>query len=747
MSNDPKTSIQNGNLDITMVPNEDLEKLSNCIEGFYKQDSTVKSRLAYNWDRNHQFLDDNQWLTFTGDRDTGGQWNRLTVSKENEYVPRPVTNYLFDCYQTLKSYLTKTKPTLNVRPNTNRNRDKQAAKIAELIAECNYESLQEQDNYEYAAACLLTYGTVFKKDYWDTTSVSTVRVPVAPQSPIQNANQEASPVGPDGLPVEGALSQVEPGLPEFQEMPLGDVNTEICEPYRIALDPLATGLHKAKWIMEYSIQALDVVKDVYSSTAPGYTGLAADLKEETTLSGSMRRFVQLKNSSGVKNQFGEGSSGKDSGNDTNLTNSVVVKEYYERPSRRNPRGRMVVVASGKTLYVGESPYSGPDLGDWHPYSECRWEILPGRFWGKSPLDPAVEIQKHINSIDSAVILNRKTMAAPQKLIPAGSGIAKGQWTGRPAQQIEYRDTGANKPEIIKGSGMDSSVFKEREQKVEDLKTVTGAIDILKGISQPGVTAASAMNLQYEVGTGKLFPVLDRWKKFNENSAKKQLRLVASKYREPRPEFAQKLLSRNSALDPHQLENFLGSDLYDNCNVVIEVGSNVPKLLAAKQAQLMESAQVGTLNLDSPANRMEFNKQMGITGFDNDVEPDVQRAEWMNDLLDDVDAHPENMQLAVVLAMDDDQVHLDILGRRMKEPSFMSASPAVQQAYNQKYMEYTNAKAQKDQMMMMEAAMTGQPPGQAQSANDPQQPIQQGSGAPNSTSESLFADAKVPGSPE
>lgn len=739
-----KTSVQNGNLDISTVPNEDIDKLANCIEEFYRQDSTIKNRLSYNWDRNHRFLDGDQWLAFTGDRDSGGQWNRLLVSKANEYIPRPVTNYIFDCYQTLKSYLTKTKPTLNVRPNTNRNKDKQAAKLAELIAECNYEALLEQYNYEYAAACLLTYGTVFKKDYWDNTAVSTVRVPTLQPTNMQNANQEAAPVGPDGLPIENSMDQ---GLgdPGFEEMPLGDVNTEICEPYRIALDPLATDIHKAKWIVEYSIHSIATIKDTFDKQEPGYTGLAAEIEEEKTLSGSMRRFAQLKNSSGVKNQLlAEGGNAGTNGSDLNLTNSVVLKEYYERPSRQYPKGRYIAVANRKTLYVGDSPYSGPDLGDWHPFSECRWEIVPGRFWGKSPLDNAVEIQKHINSIDSAVVLTRKTMAAPQKLIPAGSGIAKGQWTGRPGQELEYRDTGANKPELLRGVGLDASVFKEREQRVDDIKTVTGAIDILKGISQPGVTAASAMNLQYEVGTGKLFPILDRWKKFHENSAKKQLRLIASKYKEPRPDFIKRLMAKNTTLDPVTLQNFLGSDLYDNCNVVIEVGSNVPKLLAAKQAQLMESAQVGTLNLDSPANRMEFNRQMGITGFDNDVEPDVQRAEWIVDLLDDVDSHPENEQLAMVLAVDDNQVHMDIYARRMKEPSFMSASPAVQQAFMKAYSAQMEAKAQKDQQKMMEDAMMNRPGGPAPSANDPKPLSGQGSGAPSSTTENLFADAKVPG---
>ncbi len=303
----------------------------------------------------------------------------------------------------------------------------------------------------------------------------------------------------------------------------------------------------------------------------------------------MRRFYALKSSSGVKAQLGFTLDGMNT-QDSMPLNSVVVKEYYERPSLKYPKGRLVVVANGITLYSGDSPYEGPEMGDWHPFSECRWELVPGRFWGKSPLDAGVDIQKQINSIDSIIILTRKTTAIPQKLIPQNIGISKGEMTGRPGQEYFYRDTGTGaKPEILPASGLDGQVFQERAQKVDDLKNVTGATDILKGGAPGDVTAASALNLLYEVGTGKIYPVLDRWKLFIESDQKKQLRLVSKNFREPRAEFIKKLKSLNTELSEESINKFIGADMQDNCNVVVEAGSNIPKLQAAKAAQLMELA--------------------------------------------------------------------------------------------------------------------------------------------------------------
>lgn len=728
-----------GNLDITQVADDDTDALASQIESFYKQDGTIKTRLAYNWDRNHRFLDGDQWLVFDGNRESGGVWNRLTVSKANEFLPRPVTNYIFDAYQTLKSYVIKVKPRSTVIPCTPLYDDRTAAKIGELCCEANWARLKEQENYEYAASCMITYGTVFKKDYWDASSQNLVTVPRMTQAPVTDPNT-GMVMGMSEVP---ALDET--GQPIEDKIPLGDVNTVICEPYRIALDPLATDLHKARWIMEYSIQSLDWLVETYSKEAPGYTNKVDDVKEEKSLSGSMRKFYQLKNSSGIKSGGGlEGAGGSSGqGGDAPLTNSAVVKEYYEAPSSQHPDGRMVVVANGVCLFAGASPYKGPDMGDWHPYSDCRWELVPGRYWGKSPLDVGVELQKRINSIDAVITLTRKTMAIPQKLIPMGSGVPNGHWTGRPGQEIHYRVSGEAKPETIPAAGVDASVFKEREQCVEDLKNITGAIDILKGDRPPGVTAASALNMLYEVGTGKLFPILDRWKRFTENSQRKQLRMICERYKEPRPEYIRLLKAMNKELSEQDINKFIGADLKDNCNVSLEASSNVPKLQAARQAQLLEAAQVGSLALEQPENRAEFNRQMGIQGFNQDVGPDTTRADWENSNLDSID---RGGMKPVVLDVDDDKIHMAVLARRMKEPSWMSASPAVQQAYMGHYQEHMQADNQKTQMAQMEAAMTGAPQGPQQGGGAPQPVHPHGKGIPQAQSKMLRSDTAVPGAP-
>lgn len=724
-----------GQFDITVVGNDDTDQLAEMIESYYKKDTTQKQQLSWHWERASLMVDGKQWLVFSNNAATGGMWTRLETTRNNDYIPRPTTNYLFDVYQTLKAYVGKTQPRSTVYPNTDTHSDKEAAKIADLCLEANWARLKEEENYEYADACLVMYGTVFKKSYWDTTELMMAKVPRMTQQPQMDPNTGAV-IGMEEVPAVDPMT----GDPLFDEIPLGDVNTEVIEPFRIALDPNANDIHKIRWIMEYSVQPLAWIKEVYGKDPmqnPGYTGRVEDVKEESTLQGGLKRMYQLKQSSGVKSQ-GVGAFVNSSGSDEHIVNSAVVKEYYERPSRDYPNGRMVVVANGVCLYAGDSPYTGPELGDWHPYSECRWEIVPGRFWGKSPLDAAAEIQKQINAIDSVIVLNRKTMAIPQKLIPTSAGIQHGTWTGRPGQEIFFRDVGGGQPpQVIEAHGVDGTVFQERAQRVEDMKTITGAIDILKGDRPDGITAASALEMLYEVGMGKLFPVLGRRKRFVTNDQKKQLRIISKYYKEPRPDFIRLLQQKNKELSAEAISNFIGADLLDNCNVVVEAGANVTKLQAAKKQELREAAQSGVLNLADPRNRAEYMQQMGITGFDSDIGPDQKRAELENSQLDNLQNMPGKQP--IVLQWDNDMIHIQVHEKRMKEASWMELPPQTQQAYMQHWMQHQQAAQQKQMLATMQAAASGQPPQPAQQMPPPMRKQPTGKGPSHKVSDALATD--------
>jgi len=391
-------------------------QLAAKIEEYYRDDSTTKIRLSRAWVRNHLFQDGHQWIAYF----RGRGWDRIPTNANNKYVPRPVTNMCIEVHQTLKSNLTRNKPRSTVRANSVHTEDVQAARLAEAILEAKHEDLRLDEAKDRAASIALTYGTVIFKDFWDTSGLKKVRLPII--DIVDQPVTEMQPVlGPDGAPimdetgepamqeqqvlddlgepvteeVEEPVIDPETGEPAYKEVPLGDVGFRVLEPFRFAIDPLAYDLYDASWCMEYAVHKLPWLKKAYAkSNGPGYTGKVDGIEPDKVLNFAMGLWY------GQKSQTHGLTSGLHHGL-IDTKNAIVVKEYYEQPSPDHERGRMIVVANGEVLYKGDSPYYGENPGDWHPYSDFRWEIMPGRYWAKGAIDDIIPLQQRLNQIDSA----------------------------------------------------------------------------------------------------------------------------------------------------------------------------------------------------------------------------------------------------------------------------------------------------------------------------------------------------------
>jgi len=457
------------------------------------------------------------------------------------------------------------------------------------------------------------------------------------------------------------------------------------------------------WIMEYSIQKIDWIKQQYGKIGDGYTGLAEQVTEEKDLSTILQLEYRLRTLTGRRSggHYATGSAGY-----VDVKNSAVLKEYYGKPTREFPRGRMIVVANGKTIFAGDSPYYDENVEDsWHPYVEWRFEIVPGRCWGKSHVDELIPINRRINAIDALIILNRRTMAIPQWLLPEGCGIANGYINGRPGLNINYRPVGANgaKPEKVQPSQLPQQIFDERVQAVEDIKRIGMTQDVLEGSNPQGVKTAYQLEQLLENALASLGAVFQRWEKSFEREETKKLLLISKRYKEPRVDLGKKLKALNKDITDIDIEMFLGSDLRDNVSVRVESGSSIPRSHAGENAVLREMVQNGILDVAGNAvNKRELFDKMGIKGFDYQSSPDIKRAQWENSIIEagdmnnlivsqpqpqidpmtgqpmmDMTGMPMMTPASTVLELDDHETHIVIHSARMKD---MNVPPETRQKY-------------------------------------------------------------------
>jgi len=187
----------------------------------------------------------------------------------------------------------------------------------------------------------------------------------------------------------------------------------------------------------------------------------------------------------------------------------------------------------------------------------------------------------------------------------------------------------------------------------------------------------------------------------EKGETKKLKLIAHKYREPRPEFINKLRSLNRDISDVEIVNFIGSDLRNNCQVRIEAGSSIPRSNAAKQEMLKEimSMPVFAPMLNDPVNQQEFLERMGIKGFNAAYETDFKRASWENEMLDN--GSFQNIQ---IMPLENHNIHLELHMNRMKEPSFMTMPDDVKTGYQMHVDAHNQILQQQAQQAAVQQAM-------------------------------------------
>lgn len=658
-------------LDLEKIDSDDFDAIAANIEEASKMAPYYQERMAYNWMQNIHFLLGDQHIFYNT---ITRQFEIIPTSRGNDYVPRPVTNLFQPIASTITSILTRNKPTADVSPNSMNSDDIGAARIAARVQDVKWEDDDMEGKLMESALWAVACGTVFRKDYWDTSYGKVVRIPLTQQITQQVLDETGN------LKIvtsEEPVFNPEDGSPMFNEMPLGDNAVKVIDPFRMVVDPNAVNEQDIAWIMEVSVQRLHWIKENFAKVGSGFTGEGANVKSDQNVNTMLEMSQRLKTLSGK----GSGPYGGTSSLQTDLKHAAVVKELYVRPTAKHPKGQMIVTCNNKVLYRGDSPYYDGTPESFHPYSIFRWELVPGRFWGKSLLEDLVEPQRRINAIDSLIILNRKTMVSPQKLIPSGSGIPDGQWSGAPGLQLQYRPVGANgaKPEIVPGVALPNQVYQERETTKGEMYQIARTNEILQGIRPTGVGTYSALQLLQDQSYSVLSPQIHRWEKFIEKGETKKLKLIATRYREPRPEFINKLRVMSKDITDVEIANFIGSDLRDNCSVRIEAGSTIPRSNAAKQQQLMDLAQTGVLGdiINNPVNKQKFLERLGVRGFDSDFEADVKRAQWENEMLEN------GMSDGIaVLPYENHIIHLQIHMNRMKEPSFMKMDPGIQEMFIQ-----------------------------------------------------------------
>ena len=400
---------------------KEQEALVKSVIDDFNARAEARKPFETQWQMNMNFYMGNQFCNI------GYGGNLEDQDKQFYWEERQIFNHIAPLVEVRLAKLAQIKPKATVLPSSNDERDVYAAKVSKKILDSISAKLNLSQKISEAMQWSEICGTAFYKVTWN--------------------------------PALGQVVAMENGEP----IRSGEVEISVCSPFEIYPDSFTSSdIGKCQSIIHARAISAKQVKSIYgievegsdinvfslSSTSVGFGGLG--------YSSSAPKICQ-----GVK------------------TDSVLVIERYEKPTKEHKNGRLTIVVGGKLFFDGDLPYAvGKDGARDFPFIRQNSLGQIGSFWGGSIVDRLIPIQRAYNGVKNRKLefLNRLTMGV-LKVEDGSIDVDNLEDEGLcPGRILVYRQ-GSSAPEFLEGENLSSDFEKEEEVLLDEFESVSGVTEI------------------------------------------------------------------------------------------------------------------------------------------------------------------------------------------------------------------------------------------------------------------------------
>jgi len=313
----------------------------------------------------------------------GVQWNAASrsfapVNRAAGRKNKIQVNKLLPALQNRLSRLCKNQPRYDVKPNDSTQDAKDNAKFKLDILISKWEELRINQKRASLIMWVQQTGHAYLGGFWDDTLGNLMVDPMT-------------------------------GETDFE----GDIRIDVISPFEIFPDPNAKTFDEARYFIRAKIRPLEYFQSQYGEAGEKVTA------EETWLLSA--QFEQRINSMNVR---GAGSSG-------DSKNTALELSYYERPSKKHPKGRMIVEASGTRLVEKELPCGKIPLVKFDDI------IVGGKYYSECVTTHAVPIQDQYNQVIRRRADWTNRLLKGGYVSPRGNGLIREALTDEQAEIIQY----------------------------------------------------------------------------------------------------------------------------------------------------------------------------------------------------------------------------------------------------------------------------------------------------------------------
>lgn len=185
-----------------------------------------------------------------------------------------------------------------------------------------------------------------------------------------------------------------------------------------------------------------------------------------------------------------------------------VITYLENPSRDYPKGRLVIVIRDAVVYYGDLP-----AGEM-PLVAVKSKPVAGQFFGKSPIQDLIPLQRTYNRIVNKIQDYIDTIAANPLIAPEGAiaNLDELDATGvEPGTILIYRNVG-DKPSFLQYPELPGTVLSERDHIATDMEYAAGVSQLMVvGATPTGVTSGTAIDNLRQIDNTRMSLTADNFR--------------------------------------------------------------------------------------------------------------------------------------------------------------------------------------------------------------------------------------------
>ncbi len=401
-----------------------------------------RSHLELKWNLNINFLNGNQYC----DVDYNGK-KIYSVEKLYDYQERAVYNNIAPIMETRVAKLSGVVPQIGATTESTDLNDIANAKISTAVLNTVSKQLNFSEKIANAVSVSELLGTAFYKTVWQKD--------------------------------QGDFLCLDNGIP----VKSGEVDTVVLTPYEIYPESLYTEqISEQRSIIHAHPYHVDEIKEKWDVTLQGFSVNLFSMTNVTNVTGGLGWTGSLESvGQEIKNGYD------------------IVLEYYEKPTKKHPDGRLLIVAyyNEMLLYEGPLPYLNAKYHTrGYPFVKQVSVARPGCFFGTSIIERLIPIQRDYNAIQNRIneYLNRAALGIP--VIEDGSvDVDSLEYYGMPPGMPIVYLRGSEPPRFMDTPALPYSFLSKQDRLEEAFVSISGISELSRYSSAPSnVTSGTALSI-------------------------------------------------------------------------------------------------------------------------------------------------------------------------------------------------------------------------------------------------------------